>query len=71
MWGCPMAQRLSSAMLHFGGPGSVLRHGHILLISHVVAVTQIQNRGRLAQILAQGESYSGKKKKAKRAYAYL
>ena len=31
------------------------------LISHAVAVSHIQNRGRLAQMLAQGQSSSSKK----------
>ena len=33
------------------------------LVSHAVAATHRQNRGRLAQMLAQGEASSPKKKK--------
>ena len=40
--------------LHFSSPEAVPRHRPITLISHAVAVTYIQNRGRLAQMLAQG-----------------
>ena len=36
-------------------------HRPIPLISHAMAATHIQNRGRLAQMLAQGESSSAKK----------
>ena len=50
--------------LYFGGLGSVPRHGPTpLLGSHAVAATHIQNRGRLAQMLAQGKSSSNKKRK--------
>ena len=52
--------------LHFGGPGLVPGCGSIPLIcGHAVAATHIRNRGRLAQILAQGESSSAKKKRKK------
>ena len=45
--------------LHFRDPGSVPRHGPRPLVGgHAVAATHIQNRGRLAQMLAQGESSS-------------
>ena len=51
------------SMVRFGGPVSVPGHGPTLLVcSHAVAATHIQNSGRLAQILAQGESSSAKKK---------
>ena len=47
----------------FGGLGSVPGYGPLPLVSsHVVAVTHIQNRGRLAQMLALGKSFSAKKK---------
>ena len=49
--------------LHFGGLGSVPGRGPTPVVSHVVVVTHIQNRGRLAQRLAQGESSSSKKRK--------
>ena len=42
--------------LHFGGPGLVPGHGPTPLSGHGVAVTHTQNRGKLAQVLAQGES---------------
>ena len=52
------------SMLCFGGlgsfsPGADLDHS---LVSHAVVVTHIKNRGRLAQMLAQGKSSSGKQK---------
>ena len=54
-------------MLHFSGlefEGSEPRHEPTYCSSsHVVAVPQIQNRGTLAQILAQGQSSSSKKRK--------
>ena len=56
--------------LCFGGPGSVPRRRPAPVIGgHAVAVTHRQNRGRLAQKLAQGESSSAKKKK-KRKYKH-
>ena len=49
-------------MLCFGGPASIPGHGPTPLgSSHAMVVTGLQNRGRLAQMLAQGESSSGKK----------
>ena len=46
-------------MLHFGGPGLLPGHRPTPLASgHAVEATHGQNRGRLAQILAQGESSS-------------
>ena len=51
------------SMLHVCGLGLVSWHGCTLLVgSYVVVATNIQNRGRLAQMLAQGESSIGKKK---------
>ena len=42
--------------LHFGSPGSVLRCGPIPLVGgHAVAGAHTKNRGRLAQVLAEGE----------------
>ena len=59
MGASPVAQWLSSACstsaVWVRGFGS-------LLVSHTVAVTHIQNRGRLTQMLAQGKSSSAKKK---------
>ena len=47
--------------LHFGGSGSVPGCEPVPLVnSHAVAVTYKQNRGRLAQTLAQGKSSSAK-----------
>ena len=40
--------------------------GPIPLVSHAVAATHVQNRGRLAQMLAQGASSLAKKKKTNR-----
>ena len=52
------------SMLHFGGPGPVPGCRPTRLIgSRAVMVTHIQNRGRLAQMLAQGESSSKKLQK--------
>ena len=47
----------------FSDPGLIASHGPTPLISgHTVVATHIQNRGRLAQMSAQGESSSAKKK---------
>ena len=57
----PVADRLKFHTLHFGCPGFIgsdPQHGPTPLISQAVAVTHIQNRGRLAQMLAKGESSS-------------
>ena len=48
------------SMFHFGGPGSQVQLP-IALVSHAVVVTHIQNRGRLAQMLAQGNLLHEKK----------
>ena len=59
-------------MLYFGGLGLVPGHRATPLIgSHAVAVTHIQNRGRLAQMLAQGKSSSGKIKKKKKEDSHM
>ena len=57
MRGWPHGIEVESCALHFGGPGwqvwslgMDLHHSS----SHAVVVSHIQNRGRLAQILAQG-----------------
>ena len=48
-------------MLGFGGLGSVPQCGFAPLVGgHAVAATHIPKRGRLAQLLAQGESCSAK-----------
>ena len=53
--------------LCFGSPGSAPRSGPTPLVSgHAVAATHIQNRGRLAQMLAQGDSSSAQKIKIKK-----
>ena len=50
--------------LHFSSAGSVPRHGPIPLVGGLaVMVSHIQNRGRLAQMLAEGKSSSSKKRK--------
>ena len=46
--------------------GSGLRRGPTSLVRHAEAATHIPNRGRLAQMLAQGKSSSSKKKKAEK-----
>ena len=43
---------------------------YTLLISHVVAAPHIQNRGRLVQMLAQGQSSSPKKRKKKKKCSF-
>ena len=49
--------------LYFGGLSSVPLRGSIPLArGHAMAVTHIQNRGRLAQMLTQGESSLNEKK---------
>ena len=54
---------LKFGTLHFGSLGSVPWHGPAPLISgHAVAVTHIQNRGILVQVVAQGQSSSAKKR---------
>ena len=47
--------------LYFHGPGSDPGCRPTPLDSHAVAVTHIQNRGRLAQMLAEYKSSSAKK----------
>ena len=50
------------SVLCFGGPGLVPGSRPTPLIGgHAMVATHIQNRGRLAQMLAQGESSSAKK----------
>ena len=61
--GQPRGLVVKFSVLCFGGPGSVPGHRYTPLIGgHAVAATHIQNknRGRLAQMLAQGESSSAK-----------
>ena len=53
--GQPHGLVVKFGVLCFDSLGSVPGHGPTLLVSsHAVAVTHIQNRGRLAQMLAQG-----------------
>ena len=60
--GLPHGLVVKFGELHFSGPGSVPRYSSTPLVSgHAVPVTHIQNRGRLAQMLAQGKSSSAKK----------
>ena len=57
IWGQPRGVVVGLGVFHFGGPGFMgldPRRGPTLLISHAVAVTHRKNRGRLAQMLAQG-----------------
>ena len=68
--GWPHGLVVKFSVLHFSGPGSDPGHGRTLFVGgHAVVVTHIQNRGRLAQMLAQGESSSAKKKKKKKRLA--
>ena len=51
--------------LHFGGPGLDPSYRSMPLVGgHVMVATHIQNRGRLAQMLALGQSSSSKKRLA-------
>ena len=62
----PSGLVIKFSTFHFGGLGLVPGHGLTPLISsHAVVATHVQNRGRLAQMLAQGQSSSAKKKKTK------
>ena len=59
--GQPCGLVIKFGTLHFGGPGSVPGGGPTPLVSgHAVVATHVQNRERLAHILAQGESFSSK-----------
>ena len=61
--GWPRGLVVKFSMLHFRGPSSVPWCGPTLLVSsHAVVATHIQNRGKVVQMLAQGESSSEKKK---------
>ena len=62
-WGQPRSLVVKFYVLHFGSPRLVPGLGSTLLIcGHAVTTTLIQNRGRLAQLLAQGESPSAENK---------
>ena len=51
-------------VLRFNGPGSVPRCGPTPLVSgHAAVAARIQNRGRLTQMLVQGQSSSPEKRK--------
>ena len=64
IWGWPLSLVVKSGALCFGCLGSVPRCGLTLLVgSRAVVVSHIQNRGRLAQMLAQRQSSSSKKRK--------
>ena len=65
-WGWPCGIVVKFSALHFSClglqvqiPGVDLHHSSV---NHAVVATPIQNRGRLAQVLAQGKSSSSKKK---------
>ena len=61
--GWPRGLVVKFSVLHFSSLGLVPGSRLIPLISHAVAATRIQNRGRLAEMLAQGGSSSSKKRK--------
>ena len=64
--GQPHGIVVKASVLHFGSLGSqvwILGGDLHYLSSHAVAATHLQNRGRLAQVLAQSKSSSPKKKK--------
>ena len=64
VWGWSHRLVVKFSALHLGGLGLVPRHGPAPLISsHAMVTTHIQDRGKLAQMLAQGKSSSEKKKK--------
>ena len=59
-------------VLYSGNLGSAPGQGPAPLIGgHAVVVTYIQNRGGLAQVLAQNESSSEEKKKASRSLVQI
>ena len=61
--GWPLGLVVKFGALHFSSPGWVPGCRYILLVGgHAVAATHIQNRGRLAQMLPQDQSSSGKNK---------
>ena len=63
-WGQPDGLEVKFSSLYFGSLGSVPRLGSAPLVGgHGESATHIQNRGGLAQVLAQCESSSGKKRK--------
>ena len=59
--GQPCGLTVKFGVLCFSGLGSAPRHRPTPLIRGRVCGTHIQNRGRLAQILAQGESSQAKR----------
>ena len=61
-WGLAYDLVVKFGALHFSSPGSVLGNRLAPLIGgYAVVATHTQNRGRLAQMLAQDESASAKK----------
>ena len=67
--GQPHGLVVKFSTLYFSSPGSVPSYRLIpLLGGHAVEATYIQNRGRLAQLLAQDESFSSKKRKIGNRY---
>ena len=62
----PYGLVIKFSTLHFGGPGSIPGHGPMPIIGGHAVVIHIQNRGKLAQKLAQGKSSSAKKRKKKK-----
>ena len=61
--GWPRGLAVKFGALHFGSPGLVPRHRPTPLGGHAVVATHMQNRGRLVQVLAQGNLPQLKKKK--------
>ena len=62
--GQPLGLVVKFSILYFSGLGSVPGRGPATLVgSHAEAAAHVQNRGRLAQMLAQGESSLAKKTK--------
>ena len=65
-WGQPHGLVVKSSTLCFSGPGSVPRSRLTSHIGgHAMVATHLQNRGRLPQMLAQGDSSSAKMKETK------
>ena len=63
IWGGLHGLLVKFGMLCFSGPGRVPGYGPTPFIGgQAVAACHIQNRGRLAQMVAQGQSSSPKKK---------
>ena len=65
-WASPGGLVVKFSMLHFGCPGSFLRHGPTPLISgHALMAAHVQNKGRLATDVSSGQIFLSKNNKNK------